>query len=85
MERGQNAIGPAIENGFYQDFDMGGVKISEEDFPKIEKRMREILPTWKQFSYKEVSLEEAKKCLLTIFTKLSWPLNSQDKEKINHQ
>ncbi len=56
-----NAIGPAIENGFYQDFDMGDVKISEDDFPKIEAKMREILPAWKHFDYKEVTLEEAKK------------------------
>lgn len=56
-----NAIGPAIENGFYQDFDMGKVKISEEDLPKIEEKMREILSTWKHFKYREISLEEAKK------------------------
>lgn len=56
-----NAIGPAIENGFYQDFDMGEVKISEEDLPKIEKKMREILPAWQKFIFNEVSLEVAKK------------------------
>ncbi|MBI5127144.1 threonine--tRNA ligase [Candidatus Roizmanbacteria bacterium] len=56
-----NAIGPAIENGFYQDFDMGKWNISEEDFPKIEAKMKEILPTWKGFSFKEVTLPEAKK------------------------
>lgn len=56
-----NAIGPAIENGFYQDFDMGKWNISEEDFPKIEAKMREILPKWQKFTFKEVSLEEAKK------------------------
>lgn len=56
-----NAIGPAIENGFYQDFDMGDWKISEEDFPKIEAKMREILPTWQKFTFNEVSLDEAKK------------------------
>ena len=33
-------IGPAIENGFYYDFDIPG-GISEEDLPKIEKLMRE--------------------------------------------
>src|SRR3989339_1217967 len=54
-------IGPAIENGFYQDFDMGKLNISEEDFPKIEAKMRTILPTWQKFSFKEVTLEEAKK------------------------
>src|SRR5271155_4919484 len=57
----KNAIGPAIENGFYQDFDMGDVKISEEDFPKIEKKMRELLKEWKAFEVKEVSVEHAKK------------------------
>lgn len=56
-----NAIGPSIENGFYQDFDMGEIKISEEDLPKIEKKMREVLPTWKQFTFNEVSLDEAVK------------------------
>jgi threonyl-tRNA synthetase len=54
-----NAIGPSIENGFYQDFDFGEVKISEADFPKIEKRMRKILQSWKQFSFDEVTLEQA--------------------------
>lgn len=56
-----NAIGPAIENGFYQDFDMGKWNISEVDFPKIEAKMREILPAWQKFTFKEVSLDEAKK------------------------
>jgi len=56
-----NAIGPAIHNGFYQDFDMGKHKISEADLPKIEAKMREILPKWKKFTYKEVTLTEAKK------------------------
>ncbi|MBI4991370.1 threonine--tRNA ligase, partial [Candidatus Gottesmanbacteria bacterium] len=43
-----NAIGPAIENGFYQDFDFGpstssgqAVKISDADLPKIEEKMRQ--------------------------------------------
>ncbi len=55
-----NAIGPAIENGFYQDFDFGEVKISEADLPKIEKRMREILPKWTHFTFNEVTLNQAK-------------------------
>ncbi|MEK7545198.1 MAG: threonine--tRNA ligase [Patescibacteria group bacterium] len=57
----KNAIGPAIENGFYQDFDLGEVKISEEDFPKIEEKMREIVKTWGSFAVKEVSAEQARK------------------------
>ena len=57
----KNAIGPAIENGFYQDFDMGKVKISEENFEKIEKRMMEILKTWHAFEVKKISVVKAKK------------------------
>src|SRR5579875_2147617 len=35
------SIGPAIENGFYYDFEFpAGVSVSEADFPAIEERMR---------------------------------------------
>ncbi len=54
-------IGPAIENGFYFDFDFGDTKISEDDFPKIEAKMRELLPSWKSFERHELSAEDAKK------------------------
>lgn len=57
----QNAIGPAIENGFYQDFDLGAVKISEDDLPQIEKKMQELLQAWSAFETKEVSIEQARK------------------------
>ena len=56
----KNAIGPAIENGFYQDFETPE-PISEEDFPKIEKRMREKLKSWGAFERKEVGVDEARK------------------------
>lgn len=56
----KNAIGPAIENGFYQDFELPE-PISEADFPKIEKKMREILKTWTESTKRPVSVEEAKK------------------------
>ncbi|MBI3379201.1 threonine--tRNA ligase [Candidatus Gottesmanbacteria bacterium] len=56
-----NAIGPAIENGFYQDFDFGDRKISDADLPEIEEKMRIILKTWEHFDYKEVTLKDAKK------------------------
>ncbi len=56
----KNAIGPAIENGFYQDFETPE-PISEEDLPKIEKRMREKLKTWGAFERQEVGREEARK------------------------
>lgn len=55
-----NAIGPAIENGFYQDFDFGEHKISEQDFPKIEKRMRQLVKKWGAFKERTVSADEAR-------------------------
>ncbi len=40
----KNTIGPAIDNGFYYDFEFPkGVVLSEKDFAAIEKKMREIL------------------------------------------
>ncbi len=57
----KNAIGPSIDEGFYQDFDMGEVKLSEQDFERIENRMRELLASWREFEVKEVSVEQAKK------------------------
>lgn len=56
----KNTIGPAIENGFYYDFDFGSLKISEEDFPKIEEKMKELVKSWSEFEKKEVSVDEAK-------------------------
>ncbi len=57
----RNTIGPAIDNGFYYDFEFSkGTAPAEKDFPAIEKKMREILKTWKQFDEKEVSVKEAR-------------------------
>jgi threonyl-tRNA synthetase len=36
-------IGPVIKNGFYYDFDLGDVRISDEDLEKIEKEMTKII------------------------------------------
>ncbi len=57
----QNAIGPAIDNGFYQDFDLGGKTLSDEDLKKIEAKMLELLPSWTSFERREVSKEDALK------------------------
>ncbi len=54
------AIGPAIDDGFYYDIDFAG-KISDNDLPAIENKMREILKTWTKFEGREVSEKEAKK------------------------
>jgi threonyl-tRNA synthetase len=52
-------LGPAIDTGFYYDFDFKE-PITEKELPKVEKKMREILKSWKEFSHKEVSAKEAK-------------------------
>lgn len=54
-------IGPAIETGFYYDFDFGETKITEEDFSKIEAKMQEILKFWNAFEQREVTVLEALK------------------------
>ena len=51
------AIGPAIENGFYYDFD--NLALSQDDFAKIEDKMREIINSNADFIRKEVSKSEA--------------------------
>ena len=52
-------IGPAIENGFYYDFEFSQ-PISDADLPKIEKEMQKILAQNLPFVRKEVSVGEAK-------------------------
>jgi threonyl-tRNA synthetase len=52
-------IGPAIENGFYEDLDIPST-VSEEDLPKIEEVMRKKLKTWKKFERREVGVDEAR-------------------------
>jgi threonyl-tRNA synthetase len=55
----KHTIGPAIENGFYYDFDFGDEKITEADLPKIEKKMRDLASSFKSFDKVEVSPKEA--------------------------
>ncbi|MFD2585386.1 threonine--tRNA ligase [Croceitalea marina] len=52
-------IGPAIENGFYYDVDLGDQVISEKDFPAIEKKALEIAREKHDFKMREVSKSEA--------------------------
>lgn len=51
-------IGPAIEDGFYYDFDYER-PFKEEDLPKIEARMKEIIKADLPFSRKEMTSQEA--------------------------
>ena len=51
------AIGPAIDNGFYYDFD--NLNITQADFDKIEAKMRDIIANNEDFVRKEVTKTEA--------------------------
>ena len=55
----QVTIGPVIENGFYYDFHRNQ-PFTPEDFPAIEKKMREIVGRDRPFSKSVKSREEAK-------------------------
>jgi len=71
-------IGPAIENGFYYDFDLSAIasgegkpkSLSPQDLLKIEKKMKEIIEKNITFKKKFVSKAEAKK----IFEKQPYKL-----------
>ena len=65
----KNTIGPSIEDGFYYDFEFKD-PISDKDLPKIEKKMREILKSWKAFENAEKTETEAKE----YFTKNEYKL-----------
>ena len=54
------SIGPAIEHGFYYDFELpGGQTFSDDDLAVIEARMREIIAADQPFERSEVSADEA--------------------------
>lgn len=52
-------IGPAIENGFYYDIDLGDRVLSTEDFKKIEEKMLELARQKNDFERREISKAEA--------------------------
>ncbi len=52
-------VGPAIENGFYYDVDLGEESISDKDFKAIEDKMLEIARGKHDFKMREVSKSEA--------------------------
>jgi len=52
-------IGPAIENGFYYDVDLGENVISDKDFKTIEQKMLEFARGKHEFKMREVSKEDA--------------------------
>ena len=55
------SIGPAIDNGFYYDFELpGGTTFSDDDLGRIEAEMREIMKANQPFVRSEMSMAEAK-------------------------
>ncbi len=59
--KAQPTIGPAIDTGFYYDFDFSaGETPGENDLAKIEQKMRELVKSWDAFSHKEVNADEAR-------------------------
>ncbi len=52
-------IGPAIENGFYYDVDLGDVTITEADLVKVEQKMLELARQKSAYKRREVSKKEA--------------------------
>lgn len=57
----KHTIGPAIDTGFYYDFEFkDGTAPTEKELGTIEQKMRELLKKWDVFSHKEVTETEAK-------------------------
>jgi threonyl-tRNA synthetase len=62
-------IGPAIENGFYYDFELPRA-LTPEDLPLISKKMQSIVSSDLPFIRREVSKEEARRILSSQIYKL---------------
>ncbi len=58
------AIGPAIDDGFYYDFELSRALVPE-DLEAIEAKIKELLKKDRPFVFKEVSLDEARKLFAT--------------------
>ena len=52
-------IGPAIDNGFYYDIDLGDRVLSSDELPKIEQKMKELASQKMSFERKDISKKEA--------------------------
>ncbi len=74
------AIGPAIDNGFYYDFD--NLTVSAEDFPRIEEKMKEIIARNEDFKCVEVSKDKAHEMFAGEPYKLQLIDRLEDGEKI---
>jgi threonyl-tRNA synthetase len=67
------AMGPATDDGFYFDFSTSGrFKISEKDFPQIEKEMDKIIAADLPFKRQEISLKKAREMFKNNQYKQEW-------------
>jgi threonyl-tRNA synthetase len=57
------AIGPAIDNGFYYDFDFGEAEFKEDNLKEIEKKMKNIIKQNQKFEQYNLSIDESIKYL----------------------
>ena len=75
-------VGPDIEEGFYYDMDLGDVKLTEEDLPKIEKKMQALVASGMEIKREVVSKEEAKEIFKNDVYKLELVNELPDDEVI---
>ena len=57
------ATGPDTEDGFYYDFDFGGIEFSEKDLKEVEKTMKKIITQNQEFKRFEVDYSQAREIL----------------------
>ena len=68
--RAMFGVGPAIDEGFYYDIDLGDVKLTDEDLVKIEKKMTALVAEGAAITRRVVSKEEAKELFKSEVYKL---------------
>lgn len=66
------AMGPATSEGFYFDFELAGEKISESDFPKIEKEMQRLIDLDLKLQKEELRKNEAEEIFKNNPYKTEW-------------
>ena len=76
-------VGPAIEEGFYYDIDLGDVTITEEDLEKIEKEMKKCSKSAKNIVRRELSKKEALELFKDNPYKIDLIENMDDSEVIS--
>ncbi len=67
----KKAMGPATDDGFYFDFELSD-KITEADFPAIEKEMARIIKSSAKMVRREIDADEAKKTFADNPYKMEW-------------